>query len=192
MTSIQIAFDLACPESRVLIHRLVSEAPDLEVELLPMRLDPLAPADYDQSTIEHLSIALDITETEAREMLKRTEKRFAEFGLPVNFEAARGCNTMDAHVLVQHAQLSGKQLAVAAALFDAHFAEGRLISDIRVLKEIATAAGLREELVQKALQNADTQLAVLAKEAELIAAGVERTPTVLKDGKAVESDSLFG
>lgn len=191
MASISIAFDFACPESRVLIHRLRTEKPALEVDLLPLRLDPLAPADYGHSTVSHLCIALDVSEARAREMLEQTEARFAIYGLSVDFDSARGCNTLDAHVLVHHAQHFGLHLVVASAIFDAHFAKGLLISDPQVLVEIAKTAGLDEELAVQALNTADTQIAVLSKESDLIAAGIGKTPTVFIDGEVVTTDSLF-
>jgi predicted DsbA family dithiol-disulfide isomerase len=73
-------------------------------------------------------------------------------GIAFDFPAIRRVPpTLDAHRLIRLAQRAGKPCEVAAALFAAHFSEGRDIGDPDELAAIGTAAGLSPRRIVEAL-----------------------------------------
>jgi predicted DsbA family dithiol-disulfide isomerase len=191
MTSdFELLMDFGCPESRIAIKRILDLPQRPKVTLLPLRLDPAAPAYYGHSTVEHLCAAMNISETAALALLQKVESRFAEYSLAVDFVAARGCNTLKAHVLLQQAHDFGLQLEFAAAVFDAHFANGRLISDAAVLLEIGISVGLPKSEIQAILESPEAESEVLEIEAGLLAEGFNRTPTARNSAGVVDLETL--
>lgn len=191
VSNFELIMDFGCPESRIAIKRLLDLPQRPSLTLLPLRLDPAAPVDYGHSTVEHLCEAMNISETDALALLHTVEKRFAEYSLAVDFAAARGCNTLKAHVLLRLAHIFGLHLEFAAAVFDAHFVNGQLISDESVLLEIGMSVGIPESEILAILASPEAEYEVLAIEAELLAAGFDRTPTARNSAGVVDLETLL-
>ncbi len=77
--------------------------------------------------------------------------RAAEVGVVFDFDRVRLGNTFDAHRLAQAARETPHEHALVQGLFGAYFAEGRLLSDPEVLRDVAAGAGLDEVLTDKVL-----------------------------------------
>ena len=155
--------DLACPWSRMTLTEMATRE-DFDVTLHAFRIDPDAPADYGHTTIEHLSLALDIDETEANRMLDVVRNKGAEVGMSFNFDIARGGSLMDAHRLIQCAHETNHQLALALEFFTAHFESGLLLNDHDVLFDIAQRVGMLESRIREVLGSNEFKAAVLADE----------------------------
>ena len=151
----------------------------IEITFRALRIDPDGVEDYGQTTIEHLVGALNITADEAEGMLKNVIDEGKNYGLEFNFRIARGGNSMKAHRLIKQAHSNGTQLQVAKALFEGHFANGKLISDLNYLKEVADQFELdagflaTEQFVQD----------VLDDEAAAAKKSITNTPTGVINGK---------
>jgi predicted DsbA family dithiol-disulfide isomerase len=174
--TIDLWADIACPwcwigEHRLLaaVERLRAARPEVHVALAwrPYQLQPQLP----RGGVPW--------ETFAREKFGSAERMATMFGHVAQAGAADGLdfrfdritvapNTTDAHRLVlwTQARTPDGALATADALFRAHFAEGRDVTDRGVLAEIAAALG-HDAAEARAMLDAD------AHEAEVRAAGRE-------------------
>jgi len=111
-----------------------------------------------------------------------------EAGLALNLAAiARTPNTLDAHRLIHWAGLEGRQTAVVAALFRAHFSEGRDLGDAAVLADVGASAGLDRAMLEMLLAGEADRDEIAARDAHARARGVRAVPTFLVGGRhAVE------
>ncbi|MDE0589581.1 DsbA family oxidoreductase [Halocynthiibacter sp. C4] len=74
-------------------------------------------------------------------------------GLEINLDLIKTTpSTINAHRLIHWAGLEGKQTPVVAALFGAYFVDGRDISDIDVLADIADGVGMDAAVVRRLLE----------------------------------------
>lgn len=181
--TLELWIDLGCPWSRMLLVEIDQALKEfnnsVSINFRALRIDPDGVEDYGQTTIEHLVGALGITEDEAEGMLKNVIDEGKSYGLEFNFRIARGGNSMNAHRLIKHAHTNGTQLEVARELFEAHFAQGKLISNKEVLKDIAEKFNISAEFL-----NTDEYIqAVLDDEAEAKTKQILNTPTGIINGK---------
>ncbi len=95
-------------------------------------------------------------------------------------------NTLDAHRLIRLAGERGVQDTVVESLFSGYFAEGKDISDRKVLAEIVTGAGLDREEVDRLLSD-DGFSSVRAEEEDARRPGVSGVPTFLVKGRVAFS-----
>ncbi len=88
----------------------------------------------------------------ARRLLRALEDIGGSVGIAFDFGTIRQVPpTLDAHRLIRLAHQAGKACDVAAALFAAHFCQGRNIGDIEELAAIGVAAGLSPLRIAEAL-----------------------------------------
>ena len=85
-------------------------------------------------------------------------------------------NTLKAHTLINLAADAGLQTPVAHALFQAYFHDGRDLSDDAQLRAAAAEAGLNDEIIGSALEDADQQARVARLDADLRQQGVSGVP----------------
>ena len=178
--SVDMWLDIGCPWSRISLHELeraiATVGEPVDVRFHSLRLDADAPADYGKTTIENLCDHLSISELEAEQMLSVVVEAGARVGVPFNFRAARGGNSLNAHRLLRLAADHDRHVTVATALFVAHFENGELISDHDVLQRIGHNAGLPVAAVKTLLASDDYEAEVVADEESAVRQGIERTP----------------
>jgi predicted DsbA family dithiol-disulfide isomerase len=176
--SIAIVSDVVCPWCLIGTSRLekaLESFPDLDVEVtyLPFLLDPSTPMEGG-----------DLREALKKKfggnpeaMFGRVEAAARETGIPLDFaKVRRYANTLKAHTLLRHARAKGTQRALAKALFDAYFMEGRDVGTEDVLLEVATAHGFTRAEAE-ALLHDDAELAATRKEATAMAQqGIDGVP----------------
>jgi predicted DsbA family dithiol-disulfide isomerase len=99
-------------------------------------------------------------------------------GLEIDFAAIQKTpNTINAHRLIHWAGLEGRQTPVVSFLFKAYFVEGRDIGDTEVLLDIAEAAEMDRDMVERLL-NSDADAADIAeRDKHARARGVTGVPT---------------
>jgi predicted DsbA family dithiol-disulfide isomerase len=98
-------------------------------------------------------------------------------GIPFAFDKIeRTPNSLSAHQLIWLADKEGVQDAVAEALFQAYFTEGRDISDSPTLLNVATGAGLDRSQAEALLNSNEGLAAIKAAEEQSRKAGVEGVP----------------
>lgn len=92
-------------------------------------------------------------------------------------------NTMAAHRLVRFAERFGRQDAMVEALFQAYFLQGRNLSDLDALAEIAAVAGLDRAAVRGYLDSDEDTETVLAEDAYARKLGIGGVPCFIVDGR---------
>ena len=114
----------------------------------------------------------------AATMVERVRQAGRAIGLELQLERiTRQPNTLAAHALIELAAEDERQTAMAEALFEAFFLQGRDLTDSAVLLEIATGVGMRKELAEAALDpEGSVQQLVAAGESELREFGVNGVP----------------
>jgi len=98
-------------------------------------------------------------------------------GIPLDFSKVRRTpSTVAAHTLLRHAIAKGTQPALAPALFEAYFLEGRDIGDVDVLAAVAGGHGFDADEVARIVRDED-ELSITRREAEQAAtSGVRGVP----------------
>ncbi len=105
-----------------------------------------------------------------------------EAGVVFDFDRVRLGSTFDAHRLAQSARGTDAEGPLLEGLYRAYFAEGRLLSDHDVLRELAAAAGLDEALADKVLAGDLFAREVRLDEAAAEELGVTGVPFFLING----------
>lgn len=184
---IDIYADVVCPwcyigERR--LERALAQRPGLQVERRwqPFQLQPdmpaegLAWADFARQKfggVERARAAFDhVTAIGASDGIRFVFNRVA--GAP---------NTRDAHRLILRASERGRQWELVAALFAAHFAEGRNLSDHDELIAIAAGAGLPADDARATLAGAAYIAEVDASQAQAQRYGIQSVPCFVIDNR---------
>jgi predicted DsbA family dithiol-disulfide isomerase len=183
---IDMVSDVICPWCFLGKRRLdkaLAQLPDIEVQVAfrPFFLDPTIPAagmdrkDY-------------LTAKFGRERLKTLHDPLIaagnEDGVPFAFDkVTRTPSSLNAHRLMRWAHIVGSQRTVKEALFMAYWSWGQDISDITVLKTIATVNGLHGDDIADLLAT-DTDKAAVLEEARLATEiGITGVPTFIINRK---------
>jgi predicted DsbA family dithiol-disulfide isomerase len=183
---IDMVSDVICPWCFLGKRRLdkaLAQLPDIEVQVAfrPFFLDPTIPAagmdrkDY-------------LTAKFGRERLKTLHDPLIaagnEDGVPFAFDkVTRTPSSLNAHRLMRWAHIVGSQRTVKEALFMAYWSWGQDISDITVLKTIATVNGLHGDDIADLLAT-DTDKAEVLEEARLATEiGITGVPTFIINRK---------
>jgi predicted DsbA family dithiol-disulfide isomerase len=185
---IQVWSDFACPwcalgHARLDAARSRFEHGDaLRVVHRSYELDPRAPARRELSMEQAVARKYGMGPEQARAGHARMVELGREDGVVFDFDRVQLGSTFDAHRLAQASRGHPCEEALIAALFDAHFAQGRLLSDHAVLRDIAAAAGLEAELVDRVLGGSLYAKEVRDDEATAFEIGVTGVPFFLIDG----------
>lgn len=186
MLSIDIVSDVICPWCFIGVRRLDQAIEtstgriDAQVAFQPFLLDPGTPPGG-ADLRERLRVKYGV---DPESMFHRVEAAAHESGIPLDFaKVTRTPSTIAAHTLLGHAVEKGTQRALASALFEAYFLEGRDIGDVTVLGDIAAGHGFEREeairLATDARELADTRTAAAAAAAR----GVRGVPFFVFGGR---------
>ncbi len=183
---IDVVSDVICPWCFLGKRRLdkaLASRPDLEVQVSyrPFFLDPTIPPEgIDRHEYMLAKFGAERLKT-IHDPLIATIKTD---GMPYEFEKIRRTpNTLNAHRLSRWALVSGVQRTVMEALFTAYWSWGQDISDIGVLKTIATVNGLHGDDIANLLST-DADKAEVLQEAQLAQnIGVTGVPTFIINRK---------
>lgn len=116
----------------------------------------------------------------AQETLDRATIAGKAVGLVIDFDKVVTTNTFNAHRLIHFAATEGKENEMKNRLFKAYFAEGKNISDISVLQELASETGLDARLI---LENNLFAAQVRKDEKNAQSLGIRSVPFFLFDSK---------
>lgn len=153
---------------------------DADVTYRPFLLDPRIPAE-----------GVDLRENLKRKFGRDPEPMFArveavarDAGIPLDFSKVRRYpSTLRAHALTQRAKDKGTQRALANALFEGYFLEGRDIGATDVLQDLAAAHGFdRDEVARIAEDEAELDRAKAAA-AEMASEGISGVPFFVFGGR---------
>jgi len=191
---IDFVSDIVCPWCvvglgglRAALETLKGEGVEAEITFRPFELNPgMAPEG--ENIGEHIARKYGSTPEQSAANRAMITQRAAE-AWP-GFEMRMGpdsriWNTFDAHRLLHWAGAIGRdeQAALKAALFTAHFTEGRVMTDPEVLADAARAAGLDRARAIEVLADDLYAAEVRAEEALWVSRGITGVPAVVVEGK---------
>ena len=159
---IDIFSDLACPWCYIGLTRFnrvlagFEHGDEVSVELHSFQLDPGLPETYDGTETQYLASRKGLPEEAIRRMFGQVRGAATSEAITLDFDALRVANSWRAHRLIHAARRvdAATALAVKLALFRAHFTDGESISDPHLLRRIAAAHGVPENLADRAATGA--------------------------------------
>jgi predicted DsbA family dithiol-disulfide isomerase len=176
--AVDIVSDVVCPWCFIGIRRMeqaLAAFPEVtpRFTIHPFLLDPKTP-EAGVDLREHLRRKYRV---DPEPMFARVEAAAKESGIELDFaKVRRSVPTVRAHALICRAEERGTQHALAMALLGAYFLEGRDVSDVEVLVEIAAAHGFTAEEARK-IATTEAELAeTRADAAEIVEQGVSGVP----------------
>jgi predicted DsbA family dithiol-disulfide isomerase len=183
---VEIYSDVACPWCYIgkrrfarALAEFAGEEP-VDVVFRPYQLDPGAPTAA-VPLLQHLQQRFGGS---AGGMTKAVTDAAAGEGITIDWDRAQAVNTHTAHRLLRLAEREygpAMQLAVAEALFDAHFARGGDIGDHRLLTSIARDAGMDEVRAHEYLESGEGGEALDAELETARRMGIQSVPTFVFD-----------
>ncbi len=180
--SIEIVSDFVCPWCFIGTRRLeqVLDAKEADVTYRPFLLDPRIP-------IEGVDLRENLKRKFGRDpepMFARVEGVARETGIPLEVAKVRRYpSTLRAHALTQHAKEKGTQRALANALFENYFLQGRDIGATDVLQEIASAHGFDRDEVARIVEDEAELDRAKAEAADMAAEGISGVPFFVFGGR---------
>jgi predicted DsbA family dithiol-disulfide isomerase len=191
---IDFVSDIVCPWCVVglggleaALETLKAEGITAEVHFQPFELNPQLPPEG-ENIVEHIGRKYGSTPEQSAANRAMITQRAAEawpgFDMRMGPDS-RIWNTFDAHRLLHWAGTVGmaEQRALKAALFTAHFTEGRTMTDAVVLADAAAAAGLDRAKAVEVLGDGRYAAEVRAAEALWVSRGINGVPAVVVEGK---------
>ncbi len=152
---IEVWSDIACPWCFIGKHRFetaLAQHPHrgaVDVVWRSYQLSPDTPAGLRRPEVDALVEMKGMPADQAKRMFAHVASTAAADGLVMDFDTVIAANTFDAHRLIHVAGDRGD--VVMAALFRAHFEQGRVIDDREELVVIATEVGLDADAIRAAL-----------------------------------------
>ncbi|MDO9589467.1 MAG: DsbA family oxidoreductase [Brevundimonas sp.] len=200
---IDFVSDIVCPWCvvglgglRTALETLKGEGIEAEVRFQPFELNPRMPPEG-ENIVDHIGRKYGSTPEQSAANRAMITQRAAE-AWP-GFEMRMGpdsriWNTFDAHRLLHWAALGSsprvtkvealaEQRALKAALFVAHFTDGKTMTDPDVLADAAAVAGLGRAKAVEVLASALYAAEVRAAEALWVSRGITGVPAVVVEGK---------
>ena len=187
---IEVWSDVVCPWCAIGRSRLETAlagfagSDQVEVVLRSFELDPSAPVGSSEPMVDVLASKYGVPHDQAVQMMARTEDLAAAEGLEMHMEKTLHSNTVDAHRLLHLALEAGGpelQLALNAALVDAHFRDGLDVGDHVALRTIAVETSLDEADIDDVLGSERYADAVAADVRQALAYGATGVPFFVVD-----------
>ncbi|MDP1913031.1 DsbA family oxidoreductase [Brevundimonas sp.] len=191
---IDFVSDIVCPWCVVglggletALATLKGEGIEAEIHFQPFELNPQMPAEG-ENIVDHIGRKYGSTPEQSAANRAMITQRAAEAwpGFEMRMgEDSRIWNTFDAHRLLHWAGTLGmaEQRALKAALFTAHFTDGKVMTDAGVLADAAAAAGLDRATAVEVLADDLHAAEVRAVEALWVSRGITGVPAVVVEGK---------
>ncbi|WP_319533083.1 DsbA family oxidoreductase [uncultured Cohaesibacter sp.] len=184
---IDIVSDVVCPWCAIGYNQLrvalEQSGTDAEVHWHPFQLNPdMGPEG--QNLREHLSEKYGISTEDSAVNRERIRTLAAEVGFAINFtEEMRTYNTMAAHQLIHFAGFHGLEHQTKQALLKAYFTDGRDVSDMDVLMDIAETVGLDTAAAREAIESGQYLELVQQHMLFWTKQGISGVPAIILDQK---------
>ena len=189
---IDFVSDVVCPWCVVglggldtALDALKDEGIAADIAFQPFELNPqIAPEG--ENIVEHIGRKYGASPEQSAANRAMIRERAGEVGFDMRMtDDSRIWNTFDAHRLLHWAGTVGmaEQRALKAALFTAHFTDGRTMTDADVLADAAEAAGLDRARAVEVLADDLYAAEVRAAEALWVSRGINGVPAVVVEGK---------
>lgn len=182
---IDIVSDVMCPWCIIGYRQLTQalEATDTahEVHWHPFELNLEMPPEG-QNLREHLAEKYGSTAEQSEQSRQQMTKLGDELGFDFRFtEGTRMHNTFNTHQLLHWADKQGRKNDLKMALFIAHFTDGRDLSDIAVLADMAREIGLDPAEALAVLEDQRFASEVRQEQSFWIQQGIRGVPAVVFD-----------
>lgn len=182
---LDIISDVVCPWCIVGYKHLEAAIEELgiqdriDIEWQPFELNPDMPAEG-EGLREHVARKYGASREDSDRARSNIANQGAEYGFTFDyFEEMKMVNTLDAHVLLEHAKQYGLQHELKMRLFAAFFTEHKDVSNREVLLNEAQSVGLDQQTALLALDNPELKREVRAVESQWHQMGVSSVPTVV-------------
>jgi len=188
---VDIVSDVVCPWCIIGYRQLLkaSEATGIPVETYwhPFELNPDMVSEG-ENIREHIMRKYGSTADQSAQARKRLSDLGEELDFAFNWsDDSRIYNTFAAHQLIHWAGESGKAQDLKLALFDAYFSQGRDVSDVEVLIDVAGALDLNPDEARAVLADGRYADTVREKETFWTSRGVSGVPTMIFDAQQATS-----
>ena len=183
MIRLDIFSDPVCPWcliGKAYLDRALESRPQhpFQVQWHPFQLNPDMPkggADH----VEYLAAKFGSREKAIQAMLQVTEHA-RKAGAEIDMEkVTRLPNTLDAHRLIHWAGIEGRQAAMVARLFRAHWRDGADIGDAETLARLAGEVGMDASAVARLVASEADADDIRARDGDARRKGVSAVPTFL-------------
>ncbi len=180
---IDIVSDVVCPWCvigyRQLAKALEQTNTEHEIHWHPFELNPNMPSEG-QNLREHIIEKYGSTKAQSDASREAMTQAGHDVGFEFNFDDdTRMHNTFDLHQLLHWAEIQGHMHKLKQALFAAHFTDGRNISDITVLADIAAETGLDRSEALAVLEDQRFAKEVRQAEQHWQQQGIQSVPAVI-------------
>lgn len=187
MVKLDIISDPICPWcfiGKTLLDRALEAEPEhpFEIEWHPFQLNPDMPMEG-MDRREYLERKFGGKEA-AVKVYAQIDQHARDVGLELDLGGIkRTPNTLNAHRLIHWAGIEQRQSMIVSAMFRAYFKEGRDISDVEVLADLADTCGMDASLVQRLLATDEDLEGIREKDAGFRKMGVNSVPTFIVAGQ---------
>ena len=183
MIRLDIFSDIVCPWcyiGKTHLDRALESRADhpFRIEWHPFQLNPEMP----RQGVGHVDYLADKFggRERALQMMQNVAKAAKDAGAEMEIDkVAHLPNTMDAHRLIHWAGIEGRQTAMVARLFRAHWREGENIGDAATLARLAGDVGMDSAAVARLLETDADRDDLLARDQDARSKGVTAVPTFL-------------
>lgn len=149
----------------------------------PFELNPAMPPEG-QNLGDHITEKYGQTAEQSAQNRKMLTNLGAELGFAFNFTPdSRIVNTFAAHQLLDWAQGQGLQHPLKMALFDAHFTDGKDVSQADTLIDVAASVGLDTAQATEVLASGSQAEETRARQKFWTDRGVSGVPSIVFDGR---------
>lgn len=155
----------------------------IEVIWKSYQLDASIPEIVNDTYAGYLSKKRNVSETQGKEMLAAVTASAKQAGLDYHFDKTVMTNSFKAHSLIQFAKSKGKGDEMEERLFKAFFTEGKNVSDLDTLTQLAKEIGLNENEISTAFTDDTYAYQVKNDINEAIELGVTGVPFFVLDRK---------
>ncbi len=159
------------------------EKDKVEIEWKSFQLDPDLEYVPGQSVHEYLGKRKGVTPADGKRMNDQMSAIARQVGLEYNFDKAIINNTMTAHQLLHFAKTKGVQNEMKERLFKAYYTEGKDVSKIDTLVQLAAELGLGEAETRQVLEGNVFAEEVLSDQAYAYQIGVQGVPFFVFNNK---------
>ena len=183
MIRLDIFSDPVCPWcliGKAHLDRAMESRPEhpFQVQWHPFQLNPEMPKEG-VGHVDYLAAKFGSREKAVQAMLQVAEHAKAG-GAEIDMEkVTRLPNTLDAHRLIHWAGIEGRQTAMVARLFKAHWREGADIGDAATLARLAGEVGMDAAAVARLLVTDADADDIRARDMDARQKGVNAVPTFL-------------
>jgi predicted DsbA family dithiol-disulfide isomerase len=184
---IDIVSDVMCPWCivgyRQLEQALAQTGVGAFIRWHPFELNPQMPPEG-QNTAEHIMEKYGASAEQSAQNRAHLVQIGEGLGIDFNFTSdSRMVNSFAAHQLLHWAQEHNLQHPLKLALFEAHFTQGRDVSDLDVLADVAEEVGLDRAQAVEVLESGSHADAVRELEGTWTGQGITGVPAMVFEGK---------